>query len=101
MNYWEECIRIAFEDAKIEATEEQIDIVVEAVEGAHENYGMACGHDAIPNPLEAEVSNLKKKVEHAQRETAEVESDFRKNVAMRRNCRPEEVTLLGGGHAEF
>lgn len=58
MNYWRECIAEAFEDAGIIATAEQIDTVAGWVEGAHENYGMAHGHDAIPNPLALENDRL-------------------------------------------
>jgi len=59
MDYWKECIIEAFEDAGILATPKQIDIVISWVEGAHENYGMAHGHDAIPNPLALENKQLK------------------------------------------
>ena len=59
MNYWHECISEAFDDAGIVATSEQIKTVVEFVEGAHENYGMAFGHDCIPNPLEQDNKQLK------------------------------------------
>lgn len=45
MNYWEECIRQAFDDSGINATDEQIQNVAECVEGAHENYGVATGED--------------------------------------------------------
>ena len=60
MDYWKECIKEAFEDAKIEASDEQIDTVISWVEGAHENYSMANGYDCIPNPLETENKKLKK-----------------------------------------
>lgn len=66
MDYWTECISEAFEDAGISATKEQIKTVVEWVEGAHENYGMAHGHDAIPNPLELENDNLKRELRKEQ-----------------------------------
>ena len=49
-NYWEECVSEAFQEAGITATSDQIKIVSEYVEGAHENYGMAHGHECIPNP---------------------------------------------------
>lgn len=62
MNYWETCIQEAFEDAGIEATKEQIDTVVCWVEGAHENYGMAHGHDAIQNPLKEENEMLRREL---------------------------------------
>lgn len=62
MNYWEECISEAFEEIEIKATKEQIAGVVEWVEGAHENYSMAHGHDCIPNPLLSEVDKLKRQI---------------------------------------
>lgn len=58
MNYWEECIKEAFEDAKIQATDEQIDVVTNWVEGAHDNYRMAHGYDCIPNPQTLEIEKL-------------------------------------------
>lgn len=64
MDYWESCVSEAFEDAKISATKEQIDTVISWVEGCHENYGMAHGHDDIPSPVALErddaVRELKK-----------------------------------------
>ena len=63
MNYWEECISEAFQDAGISATKEQIEIVVSWIEGAHDNYSMAHGYDCIPNPLSLENSELKLKLE--------------------------------------
>jgi len=59
MDYWEECISEAFEDAGLSATKEQIDIVTSWVEGSHDNYSMAHGHDCIPNPLATENEQLK------------------------------------------
>ena len=52
-DYWRECVHEAFEDAGISATEEQIDIVIGWVEGGHENYGMAMGHDVASANLRA------------------------------------------------
>lgn len=58
--YWEECIEIAFEEYGIVATKEQIKQVAGDVEVSHENYGMAHGHYAIPNPLSIEIKRLEK-----------------------------------------
>ena len=63
MNYWQECIEEAFCEAAITATPEQIGIVVGSVEGAHENYGMAHGHDCTPNPLAQENERLSRELE--------------------------------------
>lgn len=66
MDYWAECIKEAFEDAGIDATDEQIDTVAAWVSGAHENYGMAHGHHCIPNPKDTEIRDLKKELETEQ-----------------------------------
>jgi oligoribonuclease (3'-5' exoribonuclease) len=67
MKYWLECIKEAFDDAGIVATDEQITSVAEWVEGAHENYGMAHGYDNIQNHSESkaerELKELKKQIE--------------------------------------
>jgi len=62
MDFWQECISEAFEDAKIIATQEQVDTVASWAEGAHENYGMSHGYDCIPNPLEDENKELKREL---------------------------------------
>lgn len=62
MNYWRECIDSAFDDAGIFATDEQKELVAGAVEGGHENYGMAFGYDCIPNPLRTENDRLARKL---------------------------------------
>lgn len=59
MDYWKECITEAFDEAGIEAAEEQIVSVADFVSGAHEQYGMAFGHDAIPDPQRLENEKLK------------------------------------------
>lgn len=62
MKYWEECISEAFDDVGIEATQEQIQKVAGWVEGVHETYGEAHGHDQI-GPSDAddkrEIQQLK------------------------------------------
>lgn len=59
MDYWKECISEAFEEAKIGATDEQIETVASWAESAHDNYGTAMGYDCIPNPLVQENEKLK------------------------------------------
>lgn len=66
MDYWNECISEAFEDAGIKASEEQINTVAGWVEGAHENYGMAFGHDCIPSHYESENEKLKRELKKEQ-----------------------------------
>lgn len=69
MNYWEECVSEAFDDVGIKASKIQIETVASCVEGAHENYGMANGHDCIPNP---EVEENKKLTEQLAAELSKI-----------------------------
>lgn len=67
MNYWEECISIAAEECGLTLTDEQLKYLTDAVEGGHENYGMAHGYDCIPNPIESqaksELQSLKRQMQ--------------------------------------
>ncbi len=96
ISYWEECIFAAFNTAGIQATKDQVNMVAGDVEVAHENYGMAHGHDTIPNPLAGAFAQLKQKHEIERNEWAEREICYKKSVAARRNVRPEDVYLENG-----
>lgn len=63
MDYWKECIEEAIDDSGICATSEQIKTLIEWVEGAYENYGLATGQDFIPNPCVNEIKQLKQDLE--------------------------------------
>lgn len=58
MKYWEECVSIALEDAGVIVTNDQLGQIVDCVEGAHENYGMA--HYVPESPYPREIEALKK-----------------------------------------
>ena len=62
MNYWQECVKEAFDDAEITATEWQIFCVVSWVLGAHENHGTATGNECIPNPLVERINDLEREL---------------------------------------
>jgi len=83
-NYWEECISEAAEDCNLVLTKEQINTLASWVEGAHEQYGMAHGYDAIPNPLQTENEDLKR----------ELRRERDKTVCPTCNGRGEEITQL-------
>lgn len=51
--YWLECVEIALSDAGVTATQEQIEMIADAVEGGHECYGMATGDDVASANLHA------------------------------------------------
>lgn len=95
MDYWKECIKEAFEESKINATEEQIDNVTGWVEGAHDNYSMAHGHDCIPNPVNTEKEVLKQKHQEAINRLENKIFIYRQSVARRRNVPIEDVYIEG------
>ena len=83
-SYWDECIEVACEEAGVKVTEEQIKIIAGCVDGAHENYGMAFGHDDIPNPVQLENDQLKKDL------------DREKTKMMCSECRGEGYLITHG-----
>lgn len=57
-DYWEECIAIAAEECGVTLTDEQIKYMAGAVEGGHENIGMA--FHVPENPLRSELDQVKR-----------------------------------------
>lgn len=60
MNYWKECVEAALDEAGLPATPAQIESIAKCVAISHDQYGMAFGHDCIPNPLQTENDRLTK-----------------------------------------
>jgi len=65
-DYWKECIAGAFDDVGITANAEQIKIVADWVEGAHDNFGLATGLDVADQNLAA---SRERKIKEAKAET--------------------------------
>jgi DnaJ-class molecular chaperone len=70
MDYWKECISEALDEAKVEATADQITSIASAVEGAHDNHGLYTGDDVADanynSSKDDEVKNLKDQLEKEQ-----------------------------------
>lgn len=96
MDYWKECIETAFDEAGITATEEQKKSVIETVEGAHENYGMAFGHDCIPNPLEAEVKQAEARTKAVEKEGERIAGIYKNAFCRKMGLNPEDVGINDG-----
>ena len=96
MNYWESCIKEAFEESGIKASEKQIQNVAAWAEGAHENYSMANGYDNISNPLESEISRIKAthRAEMAKAEYREMR--YKISVARSVNADPSDIWIENG-----
>lgn len=101
MDYWEECISGALEEAGLTATKEQIDCIVGWVEGAHENYGMAHGHDCIPNPMIAEVDKLKVQLRKTEDAHERQIHGIKKGVALRRHVDVTQVHIEDDGNVTY
>ncbi len=97
MEYWKECIEESFSEAGIVATEEQINLVVEWAEGAHENIGMATGSEHIPNPMSTEVDELKAKIKSLEAAHERQLDGIAKGVAQRRNVSVNDVSIDDDG----
>lgn len=63
MEYWEEVISEACDEAQVSLTREQLQIIAKYVESAHEYYGEAHGHYCIPNPQLKEIEKLEQELE--------------------------------------
>lgn len=101
MNYWKECISIAADDIGLVLTDEQLDYLADSVEGGYENYGMALGHDAIPNTREAEVEKLKAEIRKLEENHDRQLWGIKKEVAQRRNVTPHDVHVEDDGHVTY
>jgi hypothetical protein len=101
MDYWEECIAEALEAEGVSATPEQIRNIAGWVEGAHENYGMAYGHDCIPNPLSADVSELKRQLAKIEDTHERQLHGIKAGVAQRRGVDITDVTIEDDGHVTY
>ncbi len=69
MDYWNECIAQACEEAGVTATQEQVASIAASVKVAHENYGTAHGLDRLRDGRDEEIARLKRVLEDEQRKT--------------------------------
>jgi len=101
MDYWEECIESAFNEAGITATQEQIKSVAADVAVSHENYGMAFGYDCIPNPLLSEIQKLEQEIKR-NKEKHEIQlHGIKKGVAERRKVTVPDVCIDDDGSVTY
>jgi hypothetical protein len=101
MDYWRECILDGLHDAKIEATDSQVDTITLWVESAHGNYSMATGQDCIPNPLLEEIESVKRAAEKQEIEHRNQLNGIRDGVALRRNVSKDSVHIDDSGHVTY
>lgn len=80
--YWKEALEIALDEvgAANVLTPEQIEQVAGSLEISADNQGMAFGHDAIPNPMKAEVAAAVRRIDTARKEADDRESALRSQI---------------------
>lgn len=79
-DYWKDAVGEALDDAQVQATSEQIDTIAGWMQSAYDNYGMAHGHDCIPNPLQTENDRLSKRLKEEQEKVFCLECNGRGSI---------------------
>lgn len=101
MNYWEECISQAADECGLVLTEEQLRFLTEAVKGSHESYGMAFGHDSIPNPLTGEITALKARIHELEEGHLKCIQGIKEGAAARRGVSVNDVFVSENGDVTY
>lgn len=99
--YWIEAIDTSFNEHGIQATKEQIEFIANDMQMASEMQSESFGWLNIPNPSEARISELNKKINDAERDSLEWQNAFRKNVAMRNKTEESCISISKDGDAEI
>lgn len=91
-DYWRECVAVALEEVGVPATGEQIRQIAKAVEGGHDNYGMAFYSPPASDRIASIESEAKARLDSLRREYDE----YRRNaeIAVRRALRQHSDTRL-------
>jgi len=90
--YWREAAQCAIDEAGVNVMllPEQWDAIAKSLQGSHECYGMAFGHECIPNPLQAEVrardDKLKRQEASSDAHVAALEEALCRRMGVRRDA---------------
>jgi len=93
MNYWKESIEEALSEIGISATADQTKELVEWVQGSHDNYGMAMGHDVASANWESDESKELKRMKAEAKKTLQWELETKPC----RNCTTTGTSRDGWG----
>lgn len=96
LNYWIESVACSLEEQGVSLPQETIKAIAKDMINSAECEGMAFGHDAIPDPLNAEIEQLKKGYESRIKELEARDLVFRESVAVRRGVKVENVYIQNG-----
>jgi hypothetical protein len=96
LNYWIESVSCSLEENDITVSAETLEKIAKDMMNSAECQGQAFGHDAIPNPRNSEMEELKRKYEARIKELEARDLVFRESVANRRGVRSENVYIEHG-----
>ncbi len=82
-NYWLESLQSSADEHGVKMTKEQEIAIAKDLETSHDCYGMAFGHDCIPNPMSAELKEEKAKRDIAISELERQKDALKKSIAAR------------------
>lgn len=97
LSYWRECVGEMLCEIGLyeKVTPEQLETAAEFVQESHDQYGMAFGHECIPNPLKADVEELQRKRKDDERKSSEREDALKSHIASKYNV-PVWVSVRDG-----
>jgi hypothetical protein len=87
--YWEECIAVAAEECELKLTPEQLQYMAGAVEGAHENHGMAFYQPDSPYP--SQIRELERKLQLERAKVVCKECGGRGRIITNGPCRSSDM----------
>ncbi len=98
-DYWKEALECSLHEAGASGvlSDDVVDLVAQGLVGSAENQSMAFGHDCAPNPVNAEIANLKRLREADQKEHEARIAAHRKTLANFARCDVSRVVEVNGG----
>lgn len=92
-DYYKESLQQSIDEHGIK----NIDLIVDDLIGAMENYGMYSGEHNIPNPLESEVRRFKDENSKLREKSESRENQWREYFAKKYDVQPHDVIVEGHG----
>ena len=101
LDYWRECVSQAAGDCGLTLTTEQLESIAYAVEGAHENYGMAFYSPPATDRISAIEEEYQARIDKLSREADKFREDA--HAAVKRCLRlhrEDRISIQPGGYIE-
>ena len=93
LEYWIEAVESALEAIETDLSVEDITSIAEDMLISAEQEGMAFGHDAIANPLQTEIDQMKARFKQEEERWERRDWIYRESIATRARVKPEDVYI--------